>query len=127
MFLAVLFCSNTMFGNDASENTKRRLLKNGVVLMNTEKNYTDHQYYLLQSFDFTPYRNYTTNRTIQIEDGPIIQLLSLTEMQRQGNDIPSEIIQNKKDEVIDSRLKPIITLVNIGFRYGPILNTETGF
>jgi len=43
MFLAVLFCSNTMFGNDASENTKRRLLKNGVVLMNTEKNYTDHQ------------------------------------------------------------------------------------
>ncbi len=64
---------------------------------------------------------------MQIEDGPLVELYSLIEIQQQGQQIPDEYLVSKKDEIINPNLQKIITLINIGFRYGPKLNTETGF
>jgi len=127
LLLGLLLFSMQSFSNILPENTKQNLIKNGVRIINEEKTYTDHQYFLLQSFDFTAFRNYTTKRTVQIEDGPLIELYSLTEIQQQGVQIPQEFLENKKDEIIDTNLQKVITLINIGFKYGPKLNTETGF
>jgi hypothetical protein len=127
MLFGMLLFSYYSYGKTLPESTKQKLIKNGVKIINEENTYTEHQYYLLQSFDFMSYRNYTTRRIVQIEDGPLVELYSLTEIQQQGQQIPNEYLLNKKDEIINPNLQKIITLINIGFRYGPILNTETGF
>lgn len=105
-----------------------QLSENGISLIDNSKIYTDYQYYLLSSFDFNSYRNYSTQRTVQIEDGPLMELSSITEMQQSGKEISADFIEKKKNETaISSHLKSIITLINIGFRYAPKKNTETGF
>lgn len=116
-----------VYGNETNDTNKQKLTKNGISIVESDKTYTDYQYDLLANFDFNSYRNYTTTRLVQIEDGPIIQLSSLVEIQKIGKPIPTELLENKKGEAISSNLKSIITLVNIGFRYGPKKNTETGF
>ena len=126
---SVLFLTISIFvfGKETSDINKQKLSANGITLTNPETTYTDYQYYLLENFDFTAYRNYSSNRLVQIEDGPIIQLSSLLEMQQLGKTIPSRFLEDKKDEIVSANLKSIITLVNIGFRYGPKKHTETGF
>lgn len=126
--LAFLLVSFNVSGTDNnSSEILKKIKENGILLKDETITYTDHQYYLLSSFDFTPYRNYSTKRLILIEDGPMIEILSLSEMQKIGKDIPSEYIELKKNEVEESNLKGIITKINIGFRFGPKKNTETGF
>jgi len=127
MLFGMLLFSFQSYGKTLPESTKQKLIKNGVKIIDEEKNFTEHQYYLLQSFDFSSYRNYTTRRIVQIEDGPLVELYSLIEIQQQGQQIPDEYLVSKKDEIINPNLQKIITLINIGFRYGPKLNTETGF
>lgn len=127
MFYGMLLFSLYSSGTTLPETTQQKLIKNGVKITNEEKNYTEHQYYLLQSFDFTSYRNYTTRRIVQIEDGPLVELYSLTEMLQQGHQISNDYLLSKKDELINPNLLKIVTLINIGFRYGPKLNTESGF
>jgi len=127
MLFGMLLFSFQSYGKTLPESTKQKLIKNGVKIIDEEKKFTEHQYYLLQSFDFSSYRNYTTRRIVQIEDGPLVELYSLIEIQQQGQQIPDEYLVSKKDEIINPNLQKIITLINIGFRYGPKLNTETGF
>ncbi|HUM50580.1 MAG TPA: hypothetical protein PK431_02155 [Chitinophagales bacterium] len=127
LLVSLLITSFFVYGNETSDFYKQKLSENGITLNNSENSYSDYQYYLLESFDFTAYRNYNSIRLIQIEDGPIIQLSSLLEMQQLGKTIPTKFLEDKKDEVVSSNLKSIITLVNIGFRYGPKKHTETGF
>ena len=122
------FCFFTVaFGKRVSDEKLLRLKENGITLVDNTKIYTDHQYYLLSSFDFSSYRNYSTKRTVQIENGPLIELSSLTEMQNINKSIPSELLEKKKEEKVNPNLKQIITLVNIGFLQPPVLNTETGY
>ncbi len=106
---------------------QEKLSENGIALIDNTKSYTDHQYYLLSSFDFNSYRNYESKRIVQIENGPLIELSSLTEMQNLNKPISSELLEKKKEEKITPTLKKIITLINIGFLQPPVLNTETGY
>jgi hypothetical protein len=106
---------------------QEKLSENGIALIDNTKSYTDHQYYLLSSFDFNSYRNYESKRIVQIENGPLIELSSLTEMQNLNKPISSELLEKKKEEKIAPTLKKIITLINIGFLQPPVLNTETGY
>ena len=106
---------------------QEKLSENGIALIDNTKSYTDHQYYLLSSFDFNSYRNYESKRIVQIENGPLIELSSLTEMQNLNKAISSELLEKKKEEKITPTLKKIITLINIGFLQPPVLNTETGY
>lgn len=117
-----------MFANGTPREKLQQLTDNGVSIMDNTITYTDHQYYLLSSFDFNPYRNFLTKRIVKIEDGPVIELSSISEMQQADKDMPAEISDKKRNEVIPATpLKSVITLINIGFRYGPKKNTETGF
>lgn len=128
--LSVVICLTTcmfIYGNETAEYYKQRLAANGITLTDADKTYTNYQYSLLESFDFNAYRNYNTVRLVQIEDGPLIQLASLIQMQQLGKTVPASMLENKKDEVVSTNLKSVITLVNIGFRYGPKKHTETGF
>ena len=106
---------------------QEKLSENGIALIDNTKSYTDHQYYLLSSFDFNSYRNYESKRIVQIENGPLIELSSLTEMQNLNKPISSELLEKKKKKKIAPTLKKIITLINIGFLQPPVLNTETGY
>lgn len=115
------------FSNDPPQEKLQQLSQNGVSLQDNTKHYTDHQYYLLSSFNFDAYRNYATKRVVRIEDGPVIELSSLQEMLQNGKSISDDLLQKKSNEVNDANLKRVITLINIGFRYGPIKHTETGF
>lgn len=115
------------FSSDTYEFNKQKLKENGVTITEKVFNFTDHQFYLLETYDFTPFRNLNSNRIVQIEDGPLIQLFSLNEMIKSGKTISSEILENKKEEIHSDHLKKVITLINIGFKYGPVYNTETGF
>lgn len=126
--LLLLSVSAQMLGSSTPREKQQQLSDNGVSITDDSKTYTDHQYYLLSSFDFNPYRNFTTKRTVQIEDGPMIELNSVTEMLQAGKNIPAEITERKRNEIIPATpVKSVITLINIGFRYGPKKNTETGF
>lgn len=107
--------------------TQQDVIENGVNIVDKSITYSDHQYYLLASYNFDSYRNYTTKRMVQIEDGPIIELLSITDMQLNGKQISDEIINQKRGETSSAQLKKIITLINIGFKYPAPKNTETGF
>ncbi|MFN8296436.1 MAG: hypothetical protein U0T69_09590 [Chitinophagales bacterium] len=106
---------------------QQQLTDNGITLLNNTKSYTDYQYYLLSSFDFNSYRNYESKRIVQIENGPLIELSSLTEMQNLNKPISPELLEKKKEEKTDPTLKKIITLINIGFLQPPVLNTERGY
>ncbi len=121
----MLFLQNAWGGN--ASKLSQQLATNGVSLSDDTKPYTEHQYYLLTSFDFNPYRNFTSRRLVKIEDGPLIELFSISEMVQQGKIIPAKILEDKKDEVVSKDLKPVITLINIGFKYEPAKNTETGY
>ncbi|HRH57943.1 MAG TPA: hypothetical protein PLS10_09835 [Chitinophagales bacterium] len=114
-------------GKIVPEDKQEKLSENGIALIDNTKSYTDHQYYLLSSFDFNSYRNYESKRIVQIENGPLIELSSLTEMQNLNKPISSELLEKKKEEKITPTLKKIITLINIGFLQPPVLNTETGY
>ena len=126
LIILILSIFTNSFGATPKEKIQQ-LEGNGVLIIDNIKIYNDYQYYLLSSFDFNAYRNYETRRLLQIEDGPIVELYSITEMQQSGKEIPAKISEDKKNEVLTTHLKSVITLVNIGFRYGPKKNTETGF
>lgn len=123
----LLAISIEVSGETTPKEASQQLSENGISLKDKSIIYTDYQYSLLYSFDFNSYRNYSTKRWVQIEDGPLIELSSIIDMQKLGKTISTEIIENKKAEIRETNLKVIITLVNIGFRYGPKKNTETGF
>jgi hypothetical protein len=125
--ILLLLIFTQVFAKITPKEKQQQLSENGISIIDDTKIYTDHQYYLLSTFDFNGYRNYSTKRLVQIEDGPIVELSSITEMQQSGRIIPAATAENKKNEISDSHLKTVITLVNIGFRYGPKKNTETGF
>jgi hypothetical protein len=116
-----------VYGKINPRDKQQQLSENGITLIDNTKSYSDHQYYLLSSFDFNSYRNFETKRIVQIENGPLIELFSLREMQNINKNISSELIEKKKEEKTDSTLKKIITLINIGFLQPPALNTETGY
>lgn len=123
LILVNLLHFNYIFG----EANQQKLAENGVAIIDKSVSYTEHQYYLLSSFDFDSYRNFSSKRTVQIEDGPLVELLSLSDMQLAGKQIPAELVEQKKGEISSDHLKKVITLINIGFKYPPIKNTETGF
>lgn len=125
--MLLLSISIQVSGKITPKEIAQQLSENGISLADKAAIYTDYQYYLLSSFNFNNYRNYTTQRLVQIEDGPLVELSSIVDMQQLGKIITSEIIENKKNEIIATNLKGIITLVNIGFRYGPKKHTETGY
>lgn len=118
-----ILISSITFG----ENCTGKQKENGLIILENDLNFTEHQLNLIYSYNFDPYRDYSSERIIQIEGGPKIQLSSLLEMQFIGKNIPEELLNNKKEVQDQSGLKPIITLVNIGFNYLPPKNTETGY
>jgi hypothetical protein len=127
-FAIILFLLNTTAKAASNpDDIKSKLTNNGVSILDASQEYTEYQYLLLETFDFNPYRNLNSDRIVQIAEGPRLQLKSLKEMLNAGKQIPSEFIENKKDEITDKNLKAIITLINIGFRISPAKNTETGF
>jgi hypothetical protein len=127
-FSIILFLLNlTVKAAHISDDIKSKLDNNGVSILDVNQEFSEHQYLLLETFDFNPYRNLYSERIVQIADGPRLKLKSLQEMLNAGKQIPSQLIENKKDEITDKNLKAIITLINIGFRISPAKNTETGY
>ena len=128
VFILLCFSNSVLSFGKEEENTHTQKLKgNGIELIDNNTIYSDYQYYLLETHNFLKYRNYTTRRVVQIEDGPKLLLYSLKEMMAAGNTIPPEVIEQKKEEVVTSGLIPVITLINIGFKYLPKKDTETGY
>jgi len=130
-YLVSLYClmafSLPLFGDETTKEKLQQLSKNGINLTDYSQVYTEHQYYLLSSFNFDNYRNYNSRRQVQIQDGPLILLYSLKELKEAGINIPDILIQKKSNEASVINENKVITLVNIGFRYEPAKHTETGF
>jgi hypothetical protein len=69
----------------------------------------------LLNYDFSSYRKYNQPQKIQIENGPIIELLSIQEMISNGTTFNSEYVLSKKDIDYSTISHEIIPIVNVGF------------
>lgn len=126
LLLLILSLNQASFATDDSH--IQRMQTNGVSFADkTAIVYTDYQLSLLESFNFDVYRNYDSQRIVQIEDGPKIVLESLLDMQNRGKQIPETLLKEKQDRNDSDFQHQIITLINIGFKYAPHYHTESGF
>lgn len=106
----------------------QRMQANGVQFTeNANAHYTTYQLSLIETYNFDVYRNYSTTRIIQIEDGPKLELESLVYMQSIGRAVDNQLLLEKSNRVDDNLPHSVITLINIGFKYSPPKHTETGF
>ncbi len=53
LIIILLSISSQIFGKNTPEEKQVQLLENGVTLSDNTKTYTEHQYYLLSTFDLT--------------------------------------------------------------------------
>ena len=105
--------------------SKADLLHRGIVISEADfQNTQPYQLQIIAGYNFDSYRNMNTVRTVKLLAGPMIELASLTDMQRLGYAIRKEIMEHKKDEPTVNVLHPIVTEINIGLSYKPIVRTE---
>ena len=91
----------------------------GIVISDTELiKLNDAEAKAILAYDFSMYRNEKTLREVQIKDGPPAKLMSLDEVQKLGMVVDGSILDLKRGEDLsNSNLRPLITLIDIGFRY----------
>jgi len=97
----------------------RDLLSNGISLVSASPiEISSADKALILSYNFNYYRRYNSHIKVQLERGPLIELFSLRELQNKGIIIEPEIIEQKKDEILNEHIKhEIILKLNIGMGY----------
>ena len=122
-FLVIL---NFLFAIGFSQTTLEQqkyvqeLALKGIVLISSDKEISESDKALLSSYNFNSYRKYNQRMKVQLERGPLVELISLKEMLTQNLFIEKEILADKKDEQLPLPTKHDILLhLNIGMGYQP--------
>ena len=91
----------------------------GIVISDTELNkLNDVEAKTILAYDFSMHRNEKSLREVQIKDGPPIKLMPLNEVQKLGMAVDGSLLDLKRGEDLNnSNLRPLITLIDIGFKY----------
>ena len=91
----------------------------GIVISDADlTKLNDAEAKAILSYDFAMHRNEKSLRDVQIKDGPPVKLMSLDEVQKLGIAVDGSILDLKRGEDLNNaNLRPLITLIDIGFKY----------
>jgi hypothetical protein len=91
----------------------------GIVISDTELiKLNEVEAKAILAYDFAMHRNEKSLREVQIKDGPPVKLMSLNEVQKLGMVVDGSILDLKRGEDLNNaNLRPLITLIDIGFKY----------
>jgi hypothetical protein len=126
IFLAVFafFLSTATLLAQSSLNAEDFKIKGIILPKEILDKVEDYKQYAILHYNFDAYRNYSTQRKIQLQNGPVILLSSISEILKHGNNIDKDLIEAKRNEAIDTNLHEIVTLVDIGLQYQPKQHNE---
>jgi hypothetical protein len=103
----------------------KQLLSNGIILVSTGSDMSANDQLLLLNNNFNQYRKFKERLKVQLERGPLIELLSISELINQGIYVEPEFIAHKKEEQVNENIKhDIILKLNIGMGYRVKINSE---
>lgn len=118
--LVFLFIGLNSFSqiNPATDTFSKQLLERGIILLSTNTAIATNDKALLLGYNFNSYRRYKEHLKVQLERGPLVELISLDELLKQGMPVEPELIEHKKDELpAKTAQHEIILKLNIGMGY----------
>ena len=112
-----LFVISSSFGQNTVTNSVNNssLEENGIYSTNIPTSITNEDLENLKTFDFSPYRLYSTSQKIQIENGPIIELFSVEKMILKGQIFSEEYILSKKNTDFSTVVHSVMPKVKTGY------------
>jgi hypothetical protein len=114
--LLILFLFTLLFEKTCiSQSKKEALMQKGVIVFLNENELDTQNFQKIIEFDFSQYRNEKSSRFIQILNGPKIELISYSQLEKSKIQIDEKIREDKKNEVVFEGVLPLITLVDIGY------------
>lgn len=120
LFLVFIsFFLNHFFSQELSQSQnsfefRSKIEDKGIVFIDTDFELSSDDFYAIYNFSFDQYRNEKSNRTIQLLNGPKIELLSFEQLKSKGIIFDNDVYQSKIGEQINNQEKRLITLVNVG-------------
>ena len=114
--------------NSAADAFSKQLLGKGIIILSTNTAIATNDKALLLGYNFNSYRKYKEHLKVQLERGPLVELLSLDELLKQGIPVEPELVKHKKDELPAEPTKhEIILKLNIGMGYPAKNNSEIDY
>jgi hypothetical protein len=119
-FIVLTVClSSSVFSQNYNESEKMNLIqKKGIEITKSDlNNLNDYDFDLIKNFNFDPYRNEKTDRSIQLVKGPKATIKSFQHCSLNHIPFDENVLKSKKNEIDKNTSHSIITQVNIGLGY----------
>jgi hypothetical protein len=100
---------------------KSDLAKNGIDPSTLPENISQEDLQKLLYFDFSIFRNFSSNQSVQILNGPLIQLYSIERLITAGHEFTESFLLSKRNVQTNQSNYEVIPLVNVGFGKSPAL------
>lgn len=119
LILICFCCASTYAQSDTPVSSyKKHLLEKGIILLVYDTTTSTKDKTILSDYNFNSYRKLNQHIRLQIERGPLVELVSLNEMTELGQPIEKEFLEQKKNELPVQEIKhDILVRLNIGMGY----------
>lgn len=107
-FILLVFIS--IANSSFSQNTSEIQTKGGFIILESKTELTTSDFQKIANYNFDDYRFYNLRKKIQLKQGPLIELKSINELQKEGVVIPSTVVELAKAKSEDFKHESILLL-----------------
>lgn len=108
LLIILIFISYTK--TSYSQNKTELQSKGGFIILESKTELTTSDFQKVASYNFDEYRFYNLRKKIQLKQGPLIELKSINELQKEGVVISSTVVESAKAKSEDFKHESILLL-----------------